>query len=88
MGAELPEVFVLPTVTITLHDILVATVTRVLVADESVERGGSADEMSQEVCCCESLSRLVEREQKKRRWLGNRKVEGNQLGTLTLQTGS
>lgn len=32
VGAKLPEVFVLSTVTITLHDILVSTITRVLVA--------------------------------------------------------
>lgn len=38
VGAKLPEVFVLPTVTITLHDILVSTVTRVLVAHKSVEK--------------------------------------------------
>lgn len=36
VGAKLPEVFVLSTVTITLHDILVSTVTRVLVAHKSV----------------------------------------------------
>lgn len=35
VGAKLPEVFELPTVTITLHDILVSTITRVLVAHES-----------------------------------------------------
>lgn len=42
LGAKLPEVLVLPRVTITLHNILVATITRVLVADKSVvgeERG-------------------------------------------------
>lgn len=38
VGAELPEVLVLPTVAITLHDVLVATVTRVLVAHKTVER--------------------------------------------------
>lgn len=36
VGAKLPEVFVLSTVTITLHDILVSTITRVLVAHKSV----------------------------------------------------
>lgn len=36
--AKLPEVFVLPTVTITLHDILVSTITRVLVAHKSDEK--------------------------------------------------
>lgn len=63
MGAKLPEVFVLPTVTITLHDILVSTITRVLVAHKSVtkshkqrekeggrEREGSLHEMLQEIC--------------------------------------
>lgn len=38
VGAKLLEVFVLPTVTITLHDILVSTITRVLVAHKSVGR--------------------------------------------------
>jgi len=38
VGAELPEVFVLPTVTITLHDILVATVTRELVGHPAAEK--------------------------------------------------
>lgn len=38
VGSELPEVFELPAVTITLHDILVSTITRVLVAHESVEK--------------------------------------------------
>lgn len=32
MGAELLEVFVLPTVAVTLHDVLVSTITRELVA--------------------------------------------------------
>lgn len=36
--AKLPEVFVLPTVTIALHDILVSTITRILVAHKSVEK--------------------------------------------------
>lgn len=52
VGAKLPEVFVLPAVTITLHDILVSTITRVLVAHESVEksqRGGSRHEMLQKM---------------------------------------
>lgn len=39
MGAKLLEVFVLPTVTVTLHDVLVSTVTRELVAHEPVARG-------------------------------------------------
>ena len=38
VGAKLPEVFKLPTVTITLHDILVSTITRILVAHKSVEK--------------------------------------------------
>lgn len=38
VGAKLPEVFELPTVTITLHDILVSTITRILVAHKSVEK--------------------------------------------------
>ena len=36
MGAELPEVLVLPAVTITLHDVLVSTVTGILVAHKAV----------------------------------------------------
>lgn len=40
VGPELPEVFVLPTVTVALHDILVSTVTGVLVAHKSEKRGG------------------------------------------------
>lgn len=36
MGAKLPEVFVLPTVAVTLHDILVSTITRELVAHKPV----------------------------------------------------
>lgn len=35
--AKLPEVLILPTVTVTLHDVLVATVARVLVAHKTVE---------------------------------------------------
>lgn len=38
VGPKLLEVFELPTVTITLHDILVSTVTRILVAHKSVEK--------------------------------------------------
>lgn len=38
VGTKLLEVFELPTVTITLHDILVSTVTRILVAHKSVEK--------------------------------------------------
>lgn len=38
VGTKLLEVFELPTVTITLHDILVTTVTRILVAHKSVEK--------------------------------------------------
>ena len=57
VGAKLPEVFELPTVTITLHDILVSTITRILVAHKSVEksqrergeREGSVDEMLQKM---------------------------------------
>lgn len=53
VGAKLPEVFELPTVTITLHDILVSTITRVLVAHESVEKsqrqGSPHHEMLQQV---------------------------------------
>lgn len=39
MGAKLLEVFVLPTVAVTLHDVLVSTVTRELVAHEPVACG-------------------------------------------------
>lgn len=35
--AELPEVFVLPTVAVTLHDVLIPAVARVLVAHETIE---------------------------------------------------
>ena len=37
MGAPLPVVLELPSVTITLHDVLVSTVTRILVAHPTVE---------------------------------------------------
>ena len=47
VGAKLPEVFVLPTVTITLHDILVSTIARVLVAHKSVEKEEGSHEMLQ-----------------------------------------
>lgn len=71
MGAKLPEVFELPTVTITLHDILVSTITRILVAHKSVEksqseREGSVDEMLQKMVCCESRGRIIF----KMRWEG------------------
>lgn len=64
VGAKLPEVFELPTVTITLHDILVSTITRILVAHKSVEksqseREGSVDEMLQKTVCCESRGRII-----------------------------
>lgn len=36
VGAELPEVLVLAAVTVTLHDVLVATVSGVLVAHKTV----------------------------------------------------
>lgn len=52
VGAKLPEVFVLPTVTITLHDILVATITGVLVADKSVEEEGLGQEEVSPRCGC------------------------------------
>lgn len=52
VGAKLPEVFVLPTVTITLHDILVATITRVLVADKSVKGEGLGQEEVSPKCGC------------------------------------
>lgn len=39
MGAKLLEVFVLPTVAVTLHDVLVSTVTRELVAHKPVVCG-------------------------------------------------
>lgn len=56
MGAKLPEVFVLPAVTVTLHDVLVATITRILVAHESVE-GEEEEEVQMKyfmIYCCEN----------------------------------
>lgn len=44
VGAKLPEVFVHATVTVTLHDVLVSTVTRVLIADKSVKADQSTNE--------------------------------------------
>lgn len=38
VGAKLPEVLELPAVTITLHDILVSAIARILVAHKSVEQ--------------------------------------------------
>lgn len=48
--AKLPEVLKLPTVTITLHDILVSAIARILVAHKSVEqlhkvKGSCEDEL-------------------------------------------
>ena len=41
VGTKLPEVFVLSDVAIALHDVLVSTVARILVAHESIkERDG------------------------------------------------
>lgn len=54
VGAKLPEVFKLPTVTITLHDILVATITRILVAHKSVEKPQREKEVQMK-CCKRSL---------------------------------
>lgn len=50
VGAKLPEVFELPTVTITLHDILVSTITRVLVAHKSVEKSQREKEVQMKCC--------------------------------------
>lgn len=50
VGTKLLEVFELPTVTITLHDILVSTVTRILVAHKSVEKRQREKEVLMKGC--------------------------------------
>lgn len=60
VGAKLPEVFILPTVTITLHDILVSTITRVLVAHKSVGKPQTEKEAAKE-----TLTKIIFRPQKK-----------------------
>jgi len=49
MGAELLEVFVLPTVAVALHDILVSTITRELVAHKPVACRDSGEQTKHEM---------------------------------------
>lgn len=50
VGAKLPEVLELPTVTITLHDVLVSAIARILVAHKSVKQSHRGKEVVS-TCC-------------------------------------